>query len=431
LERAAVQARQLTSVPPFPSQTNPNIPQQLDAIILKALAPHPERRYATPGEFISALAAAAPVREADVTSFKIPDAVEAQRELPGLGFVQAALATDDGPPIVCTICGHSNIAGGLWCTACWGVLERVAAAPGEEVLTSEERDLNARRSSRKRRGILGAAVAAAGVILAIQSLNITLPLPSPTSSISAVSGSGEWAMVYQDPGGPAPIPGESAAIAGQVKWTFETADPIVSVPVVKKGRVYLTTHDNRVVALDGATGDLIWEYATVAPVDSSPAVAGGMVYFGERNKRVIALDVDTGELRWEYVTEGNPTTGSPLVKDGMVYIGSGDGNIYALDALTGQKRWSHLTQDWITNTPALSDNILAVSSLDGVVTIYDTHTGKKRFSFRGLGQPVMGSPIIMEETAYIPYRNGLLAAVNIKEKEVLFQSRWYRLRIQL
>jgi outer membrane protein assembly factor BamB len=43
----------------------------------------------------------------------------------------------------------------------------------------------------------------------------------------------------------------------------------------------------------------------------------------------------------------------------------------------------------------------------------------------------MGSPIIMDEFIYITYRNGFVTSVNLKETEVLFESRWYRLGLQL
>ena len=239
-------------------------------------------------------------------------------------------------------------------------------------------------------------------------------------------------MAYRTTEGPSPVPGESAAaIEGQVKWVFETDSPIESTPALKDGRLYVSTQDNRVVALNPTDGSIIWEHATVAPLDSSPAVAGGMVFLGLRNKRVLALDADTGAMLWEFVTEENPTTGSPLVKDGVVYIGSSDGRIYALDALTGEERWSHETLDWIDNTPALSDDRLVVSSFDGRVTIYDTDTGKRRFSFRGFNRLVMASPVIMEDTAYVAYRNGLVTAVNLHEEDVLFYSRLYRLKLQL
>ena len=342
-----------------------------------------------------------------------------------------AQAIDGGQPVICRVCGHSNLEGAVHCSGCWLRLDRVAAAPGEEVVSAEEREESKEKASKKRSFILRLVALAVSLILAVQFLNITFPLFTPSSTISSVSASGEWAMIYRNFEGPGPVPGESDDIAGRVKWTFETSEQIVSTPAVKGGRVYLTTQDNRVVALDAFTGTLIWEHATVAPVDSSPAVAGDLVFFGVRDRRVIALDADTGELRWEFVTENNPTTGSPIVKDGVVYIGSGDGNIYALDALTGKKLWSHLSRDWITNTPALSDDLLVVSSFDGRVTVYDTDTGKMRFSFRGFNRLIMGSPVIVEDSIYVPYRDGLVTSVNLREKEVLFATRWYRFRLQL
>ncbi|MDP6102214.1 MAG: PQQ-binding-like beta-propeller repeat protein [Dehalococcoidia bacterium] len=334
--------------------------------------------------------------------------------------------------VICRACGQSNSPGAAMCTGCWGLLDRVAAGIGEEVASTAERDLRKKEISRIRRSILGSVLAAVGVVLAIQFLNVTLPVPPPSSDISSVSGPGEWAMIYRTSEGAGPVPEESASIEGQVKWTFETSKPIVSTPTIKGGRLYLTTQDNRVMALAAATGSIIWEYGTETAIDSSPTVAEGLVIFATRDRKVIALDADTGQSRWQFVTgEGGPNTGSSLVKDGVVYVGSGDGKIYALDALTGTERWSHLTRDWITNTAALSGDILVVSSMDGRVTMYDTNTGKRRFSFRGLNQDVVGSPIIVEDSIYVPYRNGILATVNLKEEEVLFYSRWYRFKLQM
>lgn len=432
LERGAVQARQLTTFPPLPSTVNPNLPKHLDSIILRALASHPERRYATPSEFVSALAAAAPTGETENVPFDIVEEVEHQRELPGMEGVESVdVPVEEGPRIMCTVCGHSNSAGSLWCAGCWGELRRVAASPEQDVATSEERAARRSKFVRMRKSLVGAALAAVVTVMVIQYMNILLPLPAAASDITAVSGPGEWAMIYRTSEGPSPVPGESADIEGRVKWVFETDDPIESTPALKDGRLYLSTQDNRVVALNPDDGSIIWEHPTVAPLDSSPAVAGGMVYVGLRNRRVIALDANTGAMVWEFKTEENPTTGSPLVKDGVVYIGSNDGHIYALDALTGEKRWSHETRDWIDNTPALSDDLLAVSSFDGRVTIYDTDTGKRRFSFRGFNRLVMASPVIMEDMVYVAYRNGLVTGINLREEEVLMYSRWYRFRLQM
>ena len=433
LERGAVQARQLTTFPPLPSSVNPNLPTHLDSVILRALAAHPERRYATPGEFIAAMEAASPTPDAENVPFDIVQEVEElQSELPGMEGVETAnFPVEDKPLIMCTVCGHRSPADATWCAGCWGELDRVAAAPGTDVLTTEERVARRSKVIRLRKSLVGAALAAVFTVMFIQYTDITFPLPSPSSDITAESGPGEWAMIYRAPEGPNPVPGESANIAGDVKWVFETEDPIESVPALKDGQLYVSTQDNRIVALDPSDGSVIWEHPTVAPVDSSPAVAGGMVFVGLRNKRVIALDADNGAMVWEFKTEENPTTGSPLVKNGQVFIGSNDGRIYALDAMTGEERWSHETLDWVDNTPALHDNMLVVSSFDGQVNIYDVDTGKRRFSFRGFNRLVMASPVIMEDSVYVAYRNGLVTGINLQEEEVLFYTRWYRLRLQL
>ena len=60
LEKTSVHAKQVTSAPPNPSAVNPNVPANLNAIILKALTPHPEGRYETPREFVGAFAAMMP-----------------------------------------------------------------------------------------------------------------------------------------------------------------------------------------------------------------------------------------------------------------------------------------------------------------------------------------------------------------------------------
>ena len=140
LERGAVQVRQLTSFPPLPSSVNPNIPKQLDSVIIRAIASHPERRYATPGEFVNALAAAAPTVDAENVPFNIVEEIELQWELPGMEGVETVdLPAEDRPRVMCTVCGHSNSPRSMWCAGCWGELNRVAAVPGQDVATSEER----------------------------------------------------------------------------------------------------------------------------------------------------------------------------------------------------------------------------------------------------------------------------------------------------
>ena len=431
LDRASVQAKQLSSAPPTPSEINPNVPASLDAVILRALAPHSEGRYDSTQQFLRALAEASPVADAPPDPFSVIDGAERQPSFPGMEPLPAT-PEEDAPRIICTVCGQTNAATREWCIDCWAVLGRSAAAPGQKVVPTEERQRRWKRNTRIIKAALASVAAIAAIVVGIQILDIRPPLATPTSSMSSVSEPGEWAMIHREFAGPMTVPGEPSDFSnGEIKWTFTAHDAIVSTPAIRDGRVYVTSHDRMVSAIDEATGELLWEHQDVAPIDSSPAITEDMIFYGSRGKRVIALDADTGVQQWEFVAENNPTLGSPIVKDGVVYIGSGDQNIYALDAITGEVIWSAETMDWISNTPALSDDKLVVASMDGRATIYDTDTGKRRFASRVINRSVVGSPVIVEDSVYLPYRNGQIVSIDLNATEFPLSGKWYTLKTQL
>ena len=140
--------------------------------------------------------------------------------------------TDDGPLIICTICGHSNLAEVRWCAGCWSPLNRVSAAPGQEVILSAERERRKKLSSRIRLRILGSTAAAIGVVLAVQFSNITIPILNPPSQftrapeLQEISG---WINTE-------PLTLES--LQGKVVlldfWTYTCVNCIRTLPVLKR-----------------------------------------------------------------------------------------------------------------------------------------------------------------------------------------------------
>jgi outer membrane protein assembly factor BamB/serine/threonine protein kinase len=431
LDPATVLAKQMSSSPPLPSRINPDIPQRLDAILVKALSPHQERRYETPRDFLRALEAEAPVTYSSWVPFAVMGGMDAIPSFPGMEHVDGALQLEEGlTGVICTICGNNNLVNKAHCAVCWSELSRVSASPGIRVFTMEERLKRWRRGTLLRRAVLATALVVLGGYITVRVLDISPTLPTPTSDISSASAHGEWAMINRNLSGLGPVPGVDADFTGQEVWRFNNFASISSTPAVKDGKVYITTYDGRVVALDQTTGSQIWEYRGPGGIDSSPAVAGDLLFYGGRNSRVTALDADTGEKRWDFET-GNPITGSPIVHDGVLYIGSGDRHIYALDALTGEKRWDDTTGNWIFNTPALAGDILVVGSMAGEVYIYDTDTGKKRFVSREFGGAIESSPVIVGDSIYVATRNGLVYSMNLREEEVPLSQKLHTLKLQL
>ncbi len=127
------------------------------------------------------------------------------------------------------------------------------------------------------------------------------------------------------------------------------------------GRLYVTSSQNRVFAIDGETGKVLWRYDRQLPADLGPKLCCGdvnrgviayenKVYLATLDTHIVALDNHTGEVVWEkkmgdYKT-GEIFTSMPMIVDNKVIVGNsgGDlganpGTIYALDVDTGKEAW--------------------------------------------------------------------------------------------
>ena len=152
------------------------------------------------------------------------------------------------------------------------------------------------------------------------------------------------------------------------------------------------SNDNRVYALDASTGDLIWSYETGNEVLSSPEVSGGVVYVGSEDNRVYALDASTGELIWSYET-GDRVLSSPEVSGGVVYVGSDDARLYALDASPNTTTFLTEAQKDPADLFEIDVQVQPSSpSVGGEVTITAVATGKgglPQYSLSGELEPIL------------------------------------------
>jgi alcohol dehydrogenase (cytochrome c) len=149
-------------------------------------------------------------------------------------------------------------------------------------------------------------------------------------------------------------------------WVFQTADyenGLQATPIVVDGVLYLSTSNNYVVALDGATGRLLWEYrfpfpkgfqAPYTKQNRGVAVGHGRVFMGTSSNHLVALDQKTGDELWRVSVQdvrqcGCSITAAPLVVKDMVITGvaGGDsahrGYLTAFDVKTGRLRWRFYT----------------------------------------------------------------------------------------
>lgn len=148
-----------------------------------------------------------------------------------------------------------------------------------------------------------------------------------------------------------------------VAWTVSTGalEGHQAPPIVNDGRMFVTTPQNQVLALDAATGDLLWRYRHELPADLQQlhptnrgvALYGDKLYIGTVDAHVVALDAASGEVVWDRAVGdynlGYYITLAPLAVKGKVMVGASGGElgirgfVAALDAETGEEAWKTYT----------------------------------------------------------------------------------------
>jgi alcohol dehydrogenase (cytochrome c) len=146
-----------------------------------------------------------------------------------------------------------------------------------------------------------------------------------------------------------------ALVQTGITSSFETT------PIVVNGVMYATTPtvDNKmkVLAIHADSGDVIWESTyslgdfkiCCGPVNRGVAVGYGNVYVLTLDDRLMALDAASGEIRWN-VSVADPAVGysetmAPQIYKGTIIVGSAGGEwpirgfVAAFDASTGKETW--------------------------------------------------------------------------------------------
>ncbi len=150
-------------------------------------------------------------------------------------------------------------------------------------------------------------------------------------------------------------------------WSANVAlpDGVSGTPIVVDGVIYLSGAYSVVLAVDAATGEVLWTYdpevrsafadtpmlSWPARVNRGVAVWDGKVYLSTADCRLVAVDAKSGEKVWSEQTcdtaGGYFITDSPYVGGGKVFLGNagsesqmkGRGYVSAYDAEKGEMLW--------------------------------------------------------------------------------------------
>ena len=154
---------------------------------------------------------------------------------------------------------------------------------------------------------------------------------------------------------------DTTNVAGlQVRWVHQMAElgRAGTTPLVVDGVMYITEPPSSVIALDAGTGRPYWRYDHPLPdelnyccgqANRGVAIQGDRLFMSTLDAHVVALDARTGNVIWD-AEAGDPTQGyskkaAPLVVGDKIITGIAGGEfgirgfLDAYDAQTGDLHW--------------------------------------------------------------------------------------------
>ncbi len=187
-------------------------------------------------------------------------------------------------------------------------------------------------------GILTAALVAASLPAAAQ--QATAPAVTPQDIAAGLKDPGRWLTYGGDYSGQrhSPLTQLTPANVGklQAQWTFQTGTvgSFQTTPILIDGVLYATGFGNNAWAIDARTGRQIWRYRRDLPndlhnccgsVNRGFAVLGDKLFMTTIDAHLLALDMRTGDVVWDVTMEdykvGYSATVAPLVVKNHVIVG--------------------------------------------------------------------------------------------------------------
>jgi Ca-activated chloride channel family protein len=133
------------------------------------------------------------------------------------------------------------------------------------------------------------------------------------------------------------------AVTGKRLWTYKTADDGPTAAIVSGRYVAFNTESCELEVIT-ADGKPVWKKSLGDPLMSMPAVDNGKVYMaypdrtGDRQHQLGCFDLKTGKQLWKTAIKGEVIT-APVITTGRVYLATLDGTLYCLGQDDGGVLW--------------------------------------------------------------------------------------------
>src|SRR5262245_38169739 len=185
---------------------------------------------------------------------------------------------------------------------------------------------------------------------------------------------------------------------------------VPEAPLATDGqRLYVTTRDGSLVALDLERGERLWD---IPEVPGRAAAAEGSVILRQASGTVLSLHPRNGGARWK--AESGVAGSLPPVIDGDLVLVAGKG-VAALDRESGRVLWRADDGAEATALPVVAGPRIYVGESDGTLRARDREDGKSIWMFKTnaalAAPPVLDGP----DRLFLGTRDRRIVALRAKD----------------
>jgi outer membrane protein assembly factor BamB len=198
-------------------------------------------------------------------------------------------------------------------------------------------------------------------------------------------------------------------------WRFSGAkDHWVAAPLVLNNKLFAVNSDGNLYILDLQDGQSVKD-ATVVKLGgrlwSQPTTDGERVYVTSLDHSVIAVNAETYKVVWDEDLGGAVPGSAVLSADGMLYVGSLASKLEKFDPATGNHQSVLDAENWVWSTPSLDGDTLYFGDVDGNIYSFNMSSGKLNWKPVKPDGPITASPLVQNDHILIATESGSIFAV--------------------
>ena len=164
---------------------------------------------------------------------------------------------------------------------------------------------------------------------------------------------------------------------------------MTGAPTISDGRIFVSSNNNEIYALDLDDGRVLWSDQAIAESarvlgSSSPAAVEDIVIAPYSSGEIIAYLAANGRRLWTEalsrpgrftpISSINDIASRPIVGSGLVFAANQSGVTAAIDGRTGDRVWVQPIGS--TSAPTLVGQYIFISGTDGKVAAIDAASGQ-------------------------------------------------------